>query len=82
MKLVWLMLLGVVAGQHCDKICPIKDNFGCVSKDNQCFYTIRNPCILKAINCYRKSKSLSDLKPISRSKCSATQVPVCDNINT
>ncbi|XP_033162928.1 uncharacterized protein LOC117142816 isoform X1 [Drosophila mauritiana] len=81
MKLLWLLLVGVVAGQPCDKLCPITDNFGCVSKDNKCFYTVRNTCILKAINCYRKSKSLSALKPILRSKCTNKEVPVCDNIN-
>ncbi|KQS70098.1 uncharacterized protein LOC26526435 [Drosophila erecta] len=82
MKLLWLMIIGVVAAQHCDKLCPIKDNFGCVSKDKQCFYTVRNPCILKAINCQRKSMSLSVLTPISRSKCSEKQVPVCKDVNT
>ncbi|XP_017110438.1 uncharacterized protein LOC108134591 [Drosophila elegans] len=82
MKLLWLVLLACVAAQHCDKPCPIKQNPGCASRDGKCFYTVRNPCILKAINCYRKLKSLSALKPISRSKCTKIQVPLCDNIDT
>nr|XP_016929664.1 uncharacterized protein LOC108009635 [Drosophila suzukii] len=82
MKLLWLLLLACVAGEHCDRPCPIKDNPGCASRDGNCFYTVRHPCVLQAINCYRKSKGLSALKPISRSKCTKHQVPICDNIDT
>ncbi|XP_017063024.2 uncharacterized protein LOC108102510 [Drosophila eugracilis] len=82
MKLLLLFLLAFAASQHCDKPCAGKDNPGCAKRDNKCFYTVRNPCILQAINCYRKSLNLSDLKPVSRRKCSKKQVPLCENIDT
>ncbi|KAH8353576.1 hypothetical protein KR084_011896, partial [Drosophila pseudotakahashii] len=71
-----------VAAEHCDKPCPIKDNPGCASRNGKCYYTVRHPCILQAINCYRKTRRLSALKPISRSKCTKKQVPICNNVDT
>ncbi|XP_017061121.1 uncharacterized protein LOC108101323 [Drosophila ficusphila] len=82
MNLLWLLSLAVVAAQHCDKPCPIKDNPGCARRDGKCYYTVRNPCILEAINCYRKSRDLSALIPVSRNRCTKMQTPVCENIDT
>ncbi|KPU74426.1 uncharacterized protein Dana_GF26649 [Drosophila ananassae] len=82
MSLILVLLFAAVAANHCDKPCPTKEDPGCVSRDGKCYFTIPNPCVLHALNCYRKSKKLSVLEPLSRNKCGPNLVPVCDNVDT